>query len=58
MFCQACPYSCLTCIGPYPPTCTSCNSTAFRTLSGGQCVCNTGYFDNGLVVCQQCSYTC
>ena len=51
IYCQACPYSCLTCVGPSPPTFTSCHSTTFRTLFGGQCVCDTGYFDNGSLIC-------
>lgn len=46
--CQACHYSCLTCITSNI-TCQSCNGTAFRLYNSAAntCNCYTSYYDDG-----------
>jgi cysteine-rich repeat protein len=55
--CLACVYSCQTCANS-PTTCTSCNATAFRTLSSGNCNCLQHFYDNLAELCLPCHYTC
>lgn len=54
-FCYGCNYACYTCTDPNAASCTSCdNTTAFRNLTTGQCVCLPGYYDAGVQVCAAC----
>jgi hypothetical protein len=56
--CQTCPYQCVACVGPSPPVCTVCDASVYRSLVSGDCPCDSGYYDNGSILCQPCSYTC
>ncbi|KAM3128632.1 hypothetical protein pb186bvf_019261 [Paramecium bursaria] len=57
--CQLCDQTCTTCTGT-ALSCLSCNPTHYRSLNmSNQCLCNSGYFDDGvLVACQLCSSNC
>lgn len=52
--CLSCPYYCLTCSDA--STCLGCPST--RTLVGGGCPCQVGFYDAGVAACQPCHYSC
>lgn len=56
--CQPCLYSCLTC--DHSTLCLTCNTTNnTRYFSNGQCLCNTGFYDNSsYILCLPCHYTC
>ena len=41
--CIDCALPCLDCNSVTTTTCTACDSTDYRTLSSGSCVCITGY---------------
>ncbi|CAK72107.1 unnamed protein product (macronuclear) [Paramecium tetraurelia] len=53
--CQKCQISCLTCQNT-ATYCTSCEST--RHFEGNSCLCNTGYFEIGQVLCDKCDQNC
>jgi len=48
--CQVCDVTCVECSGSSSSQCTSCN-TPSRALSGGQCLCQPGYYNTGLQAC-------
>jgi proprotein convertase subtilisin/kexin type 5 len=58
--CTACYYSCLTCTNNTSTGCINCDGNSHRTFNatGGQCLCNAGYVDMGVLVCQACSPSC
>lgn len=59
LYCAPCYYSCFTCSSATTSTtCTSCSPLDFRTLTSATCLCNAGYFDNGVAPCVACSYSC
>jgi hypothetical protein len=62
--CRGCAYNCVGCTNPSwdvlygsSSTCTSCNTSNFRNLVSGNCVCvNSSYFDDGYSAkCRLCS---
>ncbi|CAD8125871.1 unnamed protein product [Paramecium sonneborni] len=55
--CQNCHYSCLTCNGPLPSNCLTCN-TNYRQLNLFNCMCPIGFYDVGSLECAQCHYSC
>lgn len=58
--CSACPVLCRTCSSA--TTCLSCFTENQRTLSNGQCVCATGFYQvvnpDGSLTCSPCAPTC
>lgn len=54
--CLQCSYECLTCVDAL--TCSSCDSSKFRSNPLTKCQCITGYFENSTLQCQKCSYYC
>lgn len=58
--CASCHYSCLTCSAGTSTSCSSCDSSKFRTLisSTKQCLCRSGYQDAGVSLCSVSSITC
>lgn len=41
------------------PACLTCNSNHHRTLSGVNCPCDDGYYDDGSNgICRACDYSC
>jgi hypothetical protein len=57
-YCIPCYIGCLTCSNNLQSSCTSCNSSAFRSLVGSTCPCDPGYFEGGAVQCSICHSTC
>lgn len=56
--CVGCHYSCQTCTGPLETECTACDGgTNFRSLDSAthECLCQNGYVDNDVAICQLCS---
>ena len=49
----SCPYECYSCLGPLSTVCSSCPDG--RYLSAGRCLCPSGFYDPGSVVCLNCS---
>lgn len=59
LICLPCHYSCQQCSGPYSSTlCSSCSLTNKRTLNGTQCLCDIGFYDNGVALCLPCDPEC
>ncbi|CAD8075967.1 unnamed protein product [Paramecium primaurelia] len=56
--CQKCHHSCGTCGGIEELDCINCIDTDHRYQIGTTCLCNEGYYDAGLPVCEKCSYKC
>jgi hypothetical protein len=58
-WCQSCDPICYSC-SSVSTACTGCyTASQYRVLSGSTCICNTGYFDNGVnIVCVPCHYSC
>lgn len=56
--CLSCHYSCLTC--NHATLCLTCNTTGnTRSFSNGQCLCTSGYYDDGSsILCVPCDYRC
>ena len=58
--CSACPVLCKTCSSA--TNCTSCFTENNRTLTNGQCVCGTGFYQvvnsDGTFSCSPCDPTC
>lgn len=52
---QPCPYSCYQCVGPLTTQCRSCVQGWNRVLSGGRCVCISGFYDPGAPQCKNCT---
>lgn len=57
--CLPCAYSCYNCSqANSASSCTVCSVSDSRALSGTSCLCNHGYYDNGVAVCAPCNYRC
>ena len=60
--CSPCHFSCLTCTADnLAASCTSCNSSSFRTQSSSPaaCTCLPGYYEvNFVQACAKCHYSC
>lgn len=57
--CESCHESCGSCNGPSPSQCLTCNPLANRVVvSGSQCLCAPGFFENGSIVCPKCETGC
>lgn len=57
-YCASCYPGCLTCSGSSSTACSTCNTTANRTLNGTACPCVTTLYDSGVIQCQPCSPGC
>jgi hypothetical protein len=55
-----CHMSCKTCnVANNANACTSCKDYSVTVNpAGGQCICPTGYYMDGIGICQQCSNSC
>lgn len=51
--CSSLIYGCLTCSSS--TLCSTCDSTSLLVMSGGSCVCMTGYYMDALQTCQNCT---
>jgi hypothetical protein len=57
--CFPCAYSCYNCSqANSASSCTVCSVSDHRTLSNTSCLCDNGYYDNGVAVCAACNYRC
>jgi hypothetical protein len=52
---QRCPASCYQCVGPLATSCKSCVEGYNRYLSGGRCLCISGFYDPGAAICLNCT---
>lgn len=59
--CQPCHANCLWCTTGSSSSCIACNPVFFRLIGStnpGACICQTGYYDNGVPLCETCDYSC
>jgi hypothetical protein len=59
--CVSCHYTCrsATCTNSGANQCATCSAAQLRTyLPDSSCGCMTGYFDNGIELCDNCHYSC
>jgi proprotein convertase subtilisin/kexin type 5 len=56
--CYQCDASCLTCVGPSPNQCATCNGASSLTPSGTCGTCPNGFFSNNRNVCVACPNGC
>lgn len=59
--CQICEPHCLNCTTGLTSGCTACNPLYFRTLSPsptGSCICQSGYYEVGVLLCAPCDPKC
>lgn len=57
--CLPCHYSCNTCTKPNDTLgCSVCDPAQHRSLVNNSCVCDSGYYESGVLLCGTCNYKC
>ncbi|KAL4486105.1 hypothetical protein ABPG72_012158 [Tetrahymena utriculariae] len=56
--CYDCDTQCSSCNGQSNNNFTQCKPNTNRSLSGNQCICNNGYYEDNSKNCQVCSSNC